>query len=119
MLTLAWHDNGQMVATGGADNALKIWKAMTGEQQRTITGFNKEVTAVQFVGSTSQLVAVSADASARLVNADDGKVVRSFAGADTALYCLGIVDGKYLSASGQSGHVWTWNIEDGKLQSDH
>lgn len=118
VLGLAWQDNGQRLATAGADQAVKIWKAESGEQVRTISGFSHEVSAVEFVGNTPQLISVSADGTVKLINTDDGKIIRNFAGASDALYAVTIsADGQQVTAGGQAGQTWTWNIEKGELRS--
>ncbi len=116
VLGIAWQDNGQLLATAGADNTVKIWKVDVGEQKLTIADFKKEVAAVRFVGQTSQLFTVSADSSVKLSNADDGKTIRSYSGANDALYAATVTtDGKRVIVGGQAGKLWSWQVEDAKL----
>lgn len=119
VLGVAWRDSGASLATASADASIKVWQVDTGEQIRTIGGFSQEVSALQFVGSTNQVASVSVDGTVRLHNADDGKQLRSYNGASDALYGVTVSsDEKRISAGGQLGKIWTWQIEDGKLLDD-
>lgn len=116
VMSIAWQDSGQRLATASADQTIKVWKVESGEQLRTIAGFSHEVTAIAFVGDTAQLIAVAADGLARVLNTDDGATLRSLAGAENALYALAIsADNLRVTAGGQIGKIWTWQIADGKL----
>lgn len=117
VMSIAWQDSGQRLATASADQTIKIWKVESGEQLRTITGFSHEVTAIAFVGDTAHLVAMAADGVARVLNSDDGATLRGLAGAENALYALSIsADNLRVTAGGQIGKIWTWQIADGKLE---
>ena len=47
-----------------------------GERKKKIEGWTKEVTSLQFVGATAQIVTSSGDNLVRIVN-DDGAVIRA------------------------------------------
>ncbi|MEM7474123.1 MAG: hypothetical protein AAF483_03965, partial [Planctomycetota bacterium] len=118
ILGLAWQDDGQVLVTASADASLKVWRTETGEQIRTISGFRKEVTAVQFVGLTHHFVMSDAAGSIRLYNADDGKQMKTFAGAKDAVFGIAVSgDETRISAGGQLGQIWTWQLSDAKLLS--
>jgi WD40 repeat protein len=116
VLTIAWKDDGATLATGSADNSVKVWNVEAGTQIRTIAGFKKEITGLTFVGQTDGLIAVDATGTAQLIEATSGKQIRTFAGAAGALTAVDVSsDGKYLFAGGQSGKNWIWQVEDAKL----
>lgn len=118
ILGLAWQDDGQVLVTASADASIKVWRAESGEQIRTIGGFRKEVTAVQFVGLTHHFVMSDASGSIRLYNADDGKQLRVFSGAKDAVFGVTVSgDETKVSAGGQLGQIWTWQLSDAKLLS--
>lgn len=115
VLSVAWRADGASFASGSADGTIKVWNAETGEQFRTIAS-KQEIASVQFVGNSGQIVSCSADGASRLHSADDGKAVRGFSGPTDALYCVSVSpDGQFLYAAGQSGKVWRWVVESGKL----
>lgn len=112
VLAVAWEDTGRQLASASADNTVKLWNVDTGEPMRTIAGFTKEVTALDYIGQTKQLAVVAADGSVRLYEATDGKQLRAFNGADKALFSVALsADDTTISAGGQTGKVWTWQLD--------
>lgn len=115
VLSTAWHDSGDRMATASADATVKIWDVESGEQKRTIKGFDVDVTSVAFVGATSQVAIATADSSLQLYDGDNGKRIRTFAGSTGPIFTIA-VDPSHtqLSAAGQEGTIWHWQIADGK-----
>jgi WD40 repeat protein len=99
-----------MLASSGADNVVKVWNFLTGDQVRTIQGFSKEVTSITFAGNDSQVLASSGDRSVQMKNAENGGNVRSFAGAQDFVYSVDVsADGKTIVAGTADGVVLVWN----------
>jgi WD40 repeat protein len=89
---------------------------MTGDQRRTIAGFTKEVTSVAFVAATPKIVATSGDKSVKLINTDDGKAERSFAGSSDFMYSIATTaDGRVTISGGQDSVLFAWLVEGGQL----
>lgn len=119
VLSIAWQDDGQSIASASADRTVKVWDAETGEQKRTISGFGKEITAIRFVAATNQLATACADGQVRLYDTSNGKSIRTFNASGDFLFSLGVsLDGKTLLASGQSGVLRVWNVDDAKLLNE-
>ena len=59
-----------------ADGVVLVWDMIIGERKKKIEGWSKEVTSLQFIGATSQIVTSAGDNLIRIVN-DDGTVVRA------------------------------------------
>ncbi len=115
VLGLSWNDDGQSLASASADATVKVWDVFSGQQQRTITGFGKEVTAIHYVGQTHQIVTASADRITRLHDASNGKLVRSFDPLPDALYSASsIEDGPTILAGGQDGSLAVWKTDNSK-----
>ena len=90
-----------MSYTAGADNLVKVWDFQSGERKKNIEGFNKEVTAVSFVGISDQIAVASGDAQLKLVK-DSGDSVRSFSNATDFIYSAAATpDGQWIIAGGQ------------------
>ena len=88
MLDVAWQADGAQIATAGADNVIKIWNVKTGEQRRTIGNYRKQVTAVQFIGVGSNIVACSGDKQVRFHRTNNGQPYRSFSGTGDYVYAV-------------------------------
>ncbi|MBM3216766.1 hypothetical protein FJZ36_17870, partial [Candidatus Poribacteria bacterium] len=63
---IAVSPDGSLIATGGRDNAVRIWDTASGEPMATLTSHKKPVTGVAFAPDGSFLVSVSEDGTARL-----------------------------------------------------
>src|SRR5438093_330540 len=115
VLGVSWNRNERTLASAGADNVVKIWDFLKGEKTKNISGFDKEVTAICFVGYTDQALAASGDAKVRLVR-EDASEVRSFTGA-TDFIESGVVtpDGKTVIAGGQDSVLRVWDGTNGNL----
>src|SRR5262249_9112531 len=101
------------VATGGADNLVKLWDFTTGDRKKNIEGSDKEVTAVSFAGVAGNLVAGSGDNKVRLLAAD-GKELRTFPEVTDYIESAAVTaDGKRVIAGGQDSILRVWNADDG------
>ncbi|TMP96922.1 MAG: hypothetical protein E6L09_14235 [Verrucomicrobia bacterium] len=115
VLGVSWNRNERTLASAGADNVVKIWDFVHGERKKTIAGFDKEVTAIRFIGNTDQALAAAGDARIRLVR-EDGSDVRSFAGATDFVESAAVTpDGAVVIAGGQDSVLRVWDGTDGKL----
>src|SRR2546421_4257111 len=90
VLGVAWKADGKWLATAGADNVVKVWDFATGEQKKTIQGFNKEVTGIAIIGGTLDALAGCGDKSLKAVNLENGNAVRSYDGAGDFVYALAV-----------------------------
>lgn len=115
VLGVAWKRDGRTLASAGADNIVKIWDFETGDRKKNVTGFDKEVTSINFVGYTDQAVTTSGDGKVRLMR-EDGNEVRSYPGMTDFVYSAAATpDGKVVIAGGQDGVLRVWNGTDGQL----
>ncbi len=116
VLGVAWQWDGKVLASCGADNVIKVWDFITGDQRRTVPGFGKEITSIAFVGMTPRVLASSGDNTVRLVNVDNGKIERNYAGPTDFMYATGVsADGKRLISGGQASSLFEWLVDDGQL----
>ena len=115
VLGISWSRNQRILASGGADNVVNIWDFQTGEKQSSIGGFDKEVTSVNFLGYTEQILASSGDGKTRLLGAD-GKDIRSFSGGIDFINSAAITrDGRIVIAGGQDAILRVWDAKGGHV----
>jgi WD40 repeat protein len=116
VLAVAWKGDGSNLATGGADNAIKVWTFLTGEQVQTITTHQKQVTDVDYVGVTDNIVSCSGGAAVRYHQASNGRFYREFSGNTDYVYAAEANrNEKLVVAGGQDGVLRVWNGENSQL----
>jgi WD40 repeat protein len=91
-----------MMASSGADAAIKVWDTRTGDQLRTIQGFTKEITGIRFVAEGDIVLVSSGDKIVRFTNAANGGNVRDFPGSADYVYASAVsADGKTIISGGR------------------
>lgn len=120
VLGVAWKSDGETIASAAADNTIKIWEAETGDQKRTISQqLVKPVTAVQFVGDTSNVLSSSGDRRVRMHNSDNGGLARNFSDVAAWLHCVAITPDSQVVAGGDAaGSITIWNGTNGRLLNE-
>jgi len=78
IMGVAFRADGRVLATAGADGVVITWDMIVGERKKKIEGWTKEVTSLQFIGATNQIVTSAGDNLIRIVN-DEGTEVRAIA----------------------------------------
>jgi WD40 repeat protein len=78
VMGVAFRADGRVLATAGADGVVNAWDMIIGERKKKIEGWTKEVTSVQFIGATNQIVTSAGDNLVRIVT-DEGAEVRAIA----------------------------------------
>ena len=115
---MAWKADGTRLVSAGGDNAIKVWNAETGEQTRTITTYQKQVTALEFIGTTDEFLSCSGDKRVFRHRAANGGTVREFKGCPDYVYCSCTTpDGAIVAAGCEDGILRVWNGADGKILS--
>src|SRR5262249_48721949 len=79
---VAFSPDGRRLATGGAENTVKIWDVQTGEELRTHRGHGGEVYPLAFSPDDNGRWIASAgeDSTVRVWDSHSGKLVRTFRG---------------------------------------
>jgi WD40 repeat protein len=109
VLGVSWRADGRLLASAGADNVVKIWDWTTGERRQNIIGWDKEVSALRYLGATDTLVTVSGDAKVRILSSA-GAEIKTLPGAKDFLSSLSTTpSGDRLIAGGQDGTLHTWS----------
>ena len=94
----------------GADKVIKVWNFLTGDQSRTITGFQKEITSIRFIAETLNVVASCGDKNVHLKRADNGGNIRALSGGTDYMFSVAVsADGKVFVGGGQDSVLRIWS----------
>ena len=112
-MDVSWKSDRTTLASAGADNAIKVWNAETGEQARTITTYTRQVTSLQFVGQQDMIVSSSGDKRVFFHTPGNGNPAREFKGNTDYVYRAATnADGTLVASGGEDGVVRIWNAAD-------
>jgi WD40 repeat protein len=111
---VAFRSDGRVLATAGADGVVSTWDMLIGERKKKIEGWTKEVTSLQFIGATNQIVTSAGDNRVRIVT-DDGGEIRSIANLpDYMQAAASLPNGSAVIAGGEDSILRVWDGTNGK-----
>lgn len=125
VLGVSFSGDGKLLATCGGDRVVKLWDVPSGRQLQSMVGtmyrigrYRQEVTAVQFVGDSEQILAASGDGTVRLHRTSSEKEFHVYDNASTWLYAAAAsADGRAVIAGGADGVLRLWSGRDRSPQA--
>ncbi len=119
--SVAFSPTPTILATGSADNTVKIWQSDTGKLIRTLLGHSDTVNCVAFSpnnnGETPPLIASgSGDKTIKIWHLDTGKLIHSLTGHSVTVFSIAFSpDGEMLASASGDGTIRLWHPGTGKL----
>lgn len=102
---VAFHPNGQWLATGGMDDRVVVWDAATGHGKRSFRGFGGMALSLAFLPDGN--LAVGGKGPVHLLDVESGEEKGKLLAPEGFLYGLGADQGRLISG-GQDGRVRCW-----------
>lgn len=117
LLALAFSPDGQLLATGGEDNAIGLWQTRTGDLLRTLEGPTGSIRSVTFSPNGYLLAAGGEDKTIRLWQVDRGQLIYTQSMLNSYAECLAFTpNGRLLASGGWGGAIDLWEVTEGYLQ---
>jgi WD40 repeat protein len=115
---VAWLANGQQIAAGANDGAVRIWSLPSLALVKELKTPDVRVTALEPLADGTNLLAGASDGIVRRWNVAEGKALTELKH-DAAITALAVqADGKRFASAGTNKLVRLWNAEDGKVIAD-
>lgn len=112
---IAFSPDGKMMASGSADQTIKLWDCDTGSELKTLKGHSRFVTTVAFSPDGSMLASGSVDRAIRIWNVSTAEEIRVLLGHTADLTTVIFSpDGKLLASSSWDKTIRLWDIDSGK-----
>jgi WD40 repeat protein len=111
ILAIAFSPDGQLVATGDANNQVRLWGTADYRLLQTYRGHTDWVRAIVFHPDGSQLISGSDDQTIRLWDIETGGCCAVLSGVPSRAASLALSpDGTFLVSSSETGAVYVWNL---------
>ncbi|MDE0316149.1 MAG: WD40 repeat domain-containing protein [Candidatus Poribacteria bacterium] len=115
---LTFSSNGKMLASGSRDKIIRLWNVETGNALFTLTGHNKQITAIAFSPNGKSLVSASY-LVIYLWNVETGQLLIKSQPMSTAKILQFSPDGKIVVSGRYDGTIQLWNARTLSLLSVH
>ncbi|MFQ5636872.1 MAG: hypothetical protein ACE5IR_02620 [bacterium] len=114
--SLAFTPNGALLATGSADNTIKIWNTETGEMLRTLSAHEADIFSIALSPNGRTLASAGYDAKLILWDMVQGEILNTIDGHEQPVVSIAISpDGQLVATASRDPVVRVWDISDGRL----
>ena len=117
-LSVSFSPDGQLLAAGGSDNSIRIFKTANWENSLTIQQHADWVTSVAFNPASDKIVSASRDRTARVYEAESGELETTYTSHSAAVYTALFVNPDQLASAGRDKTIHLWDLKEGKKRHE-
>jgi hypothetical protein len=115
VFALAFSPAGGQLASGGGDQAIRLWGAATGRELKVLRGHVGPVRALAFSGNRPLLASGSTDTTIRIWDLGSGKELKALTSRSGAIRAIAFSpDGQLVASGGDDGSLRIWDWAGGK-----
>ena len=119
VLTVAFSPDGATFATGGADNAIRLFDVASGKLKFKTEQHADWVMGLAFHPATNLIVSASRDKTARIINTLNGELEATYQGHSEGVFAAVFSEnGKRAYTAGRDKKIHAWDIKEGKKAGD-
>lgn len=115
IFTVTIHPRGDLLAAGGAQGDVRVWRFPGGQSAELLTGHTNAVMSVAWHPQGTLLASGSLDRRIRIWDWQTGRCLQVLSGHSGGVFAIAFrPDGSLLVSSGQDGTVRLWEVETGQ-----
>ncbi|MEG5014507.1 MULTISPECIES: WD40 repeat domain-containing protein [unclassified Microcoleus] len=115
VVSVSFSRDGKTLASGSADNTIKLWDVTTGKEIRTLQGHSNSVVSNSFSPDSKILASGSDDNTIKLWDVTTGKEIRTLKGHSKGVLSVSFSpDGKTLASGSGDKTIKLWDVTTGK-----
>ncbi|HEY3026718.1 MAG TPA: caspase family protein [Pyrinomonadaceae bacterium] len=112
---VAFGPEGKWLASGGADNQIKLWDVASGRELRSLNGHTGWIKSLAVSSDGLWLASGSNDRTIKVWNVTTGMEVRNFTGHTAPIESLAFsFNGRWLASGSADGIIRIWDLSTGK-----
>jgi WD40 repeat protein len=108
---IAFSPDGQLLASGSADNTIKLWDTASKREVRTLAGHNGGIKAVAFRPDGQWLASGAIDGNIKFWDVATGKEMRNLSGNGSVTTVAFSPDGRWFAAGNMERVIKLWDLK--------